>query len=79
MSDTDQKGDAPKYKLTEKAFIDDVLYEEGATITYAGVPGHHMEPANAAAKAMRAKHPNKYIDPILAMTNVSAPAGSDLT
>lgn len=70
----ENKGESPKYKLLERAYIDDVLYEEGATITYEGIPGYHMEAANAAATAMKVKHPSNYIDPILAMTNVTARA-----
>jgi hypothetical protein len=70
----ENKGESPKYKLTEKAYIDDVLYEEGAVITYAGIPGYHMEAANAAAEAMKVKHPGQFVDPILAMTNVTARA-----
>ena len=49
----ENKGESPKYKLLERAYIDDVLYEEGATITYEGIPGYHMEAANAAATAMK--------------------------
>lgn len=63
--------EAPQYQLSEAAYIDDVLYEPGATIKYAGIPGHHMAPLNAAAEAMVKKHPSKFIDPILAMTNVT--------
>jgi hypothetical protein len=66
------KSDVPQYTLTEKAYIDDVLYEVGATISYPGIPGYHMEPANAAAEAMCLKHPTAFHDPILAMTNVAA-------
>jgi len=68
------KGDGAQYKLTERAYIDDVLYEEGATITYAGIPGYHMEAANPAGEAMKEKYPSNHIDPILAMTNVTARA-----
>jgi hypothetical protein len=62
--------ETPRYKLTEPAYIDDILYEAGAVISYAGVPGYHMEPENAAAEAMKEKHPSKYVDPILEMTDM---------
>jgi hypothetical protein len=72
MSDVNQeKGATPKYKLTERAYIDDALLEAGAEIEYVGVPGHHMEPVNDAAKAMVKKHPHKFVDPILQMTAVN--------
>src|ERR1700737_2762524 len=80
MSDNDQvKGEAPRYKLTEKAYIDDVLYEADAVITFHGIPCHYMEPVNAAAKTAK-KSPegvkaSKFLDPILAMTNISGPTG----
>lgn len=71
MSDTKQaKGETPKYKLSEAAYIDDVLYAAGDTIEYAGHPGYHMEPANKAAEAMKEAHPSERIDPILAMTAI---------
>lgn len=71
MSDNEQaKGEAAKYKLTERAYIDDILHEPDAVIAYAGIPGHHMEPVNDAARAMKKKHPSNYTDPILSMTAV---------
>lgn len=75
MSDHDQpQGDAPQYKLTEAAYIDDTLYAPGDAVRYVGIPGYHMEPLNQAAHAMKKKHPSKFEDPILAMTNVTARA-----
>jgi len=71
MSDDIKKeasAEAPKYELTEAAYIDDVLLSPGATITYKGIPGHHMEPLNDAARAMKKKHNKAFIDPIEAMT-----------
>ena len=46
----------PRYRLTEPAFINDVLYEKGAEIDYPHVPGWYMDPLNKAAKAMIDKH-----------------------
>lgn len=71
MSDTDQvKGEVPEYELTESAYIDDTLYSAGQKIKYEGQPGYHMEPVNAAAKAMKKKFPSDHIDPILTMTAI---------
>lgn len=39
-----------KYKLTQRAIIDDRQREIGDEIEYDGVPGPHMEPVDAAAK-----------------------------
>lgn len=55
-------GQAPKYRLTERAYLKadgdhfESLHEEGEEIEYRGVPGYHMEPINAAAKRMVEKH-----------------------
>lgn len=62
--------EAAQYQLTEAAYIDDVLYAPTQKVTYAGIPGHHMEPLNDAAKAMKKKHDKAYVDPIEAMTIV---------
>jgi hypothetical protein len=77
----------PRYRLKEKAYIDDILYEPEAMpiddetdepkplyINYRGIPGYHMEAANDAARAMVAKYPERmhFVDPILAMTQVGA-------
>lgn len=42
------------YKLLEKAFIDNRIYEPGETVTVADdvVPGPFMKPLDAAAKKM---------------------------
>lgn len=50
------KAEPPQYRLTEPAYIHDVLYEAGASIYFEGVPGPHMEPLNDAAQAMVDKH-----------------------
>nr|WP_198983062.1 hypothetical protein [Herbaspirillum sp. ASV7] len=60
----------PRYKLSEQAYINDRLYEAGTDIDFDGIPGHHMEPLNDAAKAMKKKHGKAYLDPILALTAV---------
>ena len=64
-----------QYKLTEKAYIDDVLYEPDAVITFSGIPMHYMLPVNEAAKAAKntpeGKKAAKFLDPILAMTAVN--------
>lgn len=59
---TRQASETPRYKLLEKAYIDDVYYDpekvpkdadglaKPLVIEYLGIPGPHMEPVNAAAK-----------------------------
>jgi len=71
-------GEPPRYKLLERAYIDDKLLEEGTEIVYEGVPGYHMDPVNAPAHAMKEKHPSQYIDPIAAMTNIATASESEL-
>lgn len=58
----------PQYKLTEPAYIHDVLYEAGATIWFDGIPGYHMEPLNDAARDMIEKHKPRHSDPIRDLT-----------
>ena len=60
----------PRYELTEKAYINDVLLEVGQEVDYEGVPGHHMEPVNDSARAAKAVAP-VYMDPILALTAIN--------
>lgn len=62
--------EVPRYKLTEAAYIEDRIYEAEAEVNFSGIPGHHMEPLNDSAKAMKKKHNKEYVDPILAMTAV---------
>lgn len=64
------KPNAPLYKLTEAAYIDDKLFPEGATINFDGIPGYHMEPMDKAAEAMKQKHPSVKPDPIAEMTDL---------
>lgn len=67
----------PQYRLTEPAYIDDRHYDQGmvdsgkAVIFYEGIPGAHMKPLNAAAKAMVKKHPPANINPIDEMTSLA--------
>ena len=51
-----QAAQAPRYRLTQQAYIDDKILEIGTEITYVQPPGWHMEPLNAAAEAMVKKH-----------------------
>jgi hypothetical protein len=64
------KPGAPRYKLTEAAYIDDKLYQEGDTINYDGIPGYHMEPLDKAAEDMKKKYPSVKPDPIAEMTDL---------
>jgi hypothetical protein len=60
----------PRYVLNERAYIDDKLMEIGEEVEWEGLPGHHMDPLNDAARAEKAKAPD-YLDPILALTAVN--------
>lgn len=77
------KPGAPRYRLTQAAYIDDTYLDPEAqprdketgdlrplVIPYEGIPGHFMEPVDEAAKAMKKKHPSNFVDPILQMTAV---------
>lgn len=63
-----QSREVPRYKLTEAAYLkseDDRferMYEAGEEIEFRGVPGYHMEPVNAAAKAMVRQHKPEQFD-----------------
>jgi hypothetical protein len=43
----------PKYRVTERSFINNSLVEEGATVEYDGVPGPNLEPINNEAIAAK--------------------------
>jgi hypothetical protein len=68
--------EVPRYRLTEKAYIDDILYDPESPnpalheVDYKGVPGWHMEPVNEAARMMKEKHPSTYYDPISGLTKI---------
>lgn len=66
------QGEAPKYKLEECAYINDVMYEKDAVIEWQGVPGWHMTPVNKPAHVMKEKHPSERPDPIEEMTSLKA-------
>jgi hypothetical protein len=66
-----------RYRLLDKAYIDDVLYDPETTridpetgdrvplyIEFDGVPGWHMEPVNDAAREAKAKAPHSERDPL---------------
>lgn len=63
-----QSRETPRYRLTERAYLKEDgdkferLVEEGEEIEFRGVPGYHMEPLNAAAKAMVEKHKPQQMD-----------------
>ena len=46
-----------RYRLTEQAFIDDRLCEPDTIVEYSGIPGHHMLPMNAEARAAKGLAP----------------------
>ena len=77
IAQVEQPPKGPRYELTAQAYIDDVLHEIGARITYIGKPGWHMKPINNEARALVAKHyPNgqAFIDPVEQMAQITSPA-----
>lgn len=54
----------PKYRLTERSYINDKLLEVDEEIEFSGIPGPHMEPLNAAAKKEVSKYSREWFDPI---------------
>lgn len=86
----------PRYQLTEKAYINDRLYDpetmpyeeagddenesprrKPLLITYEGIPGAHMTPVNAAAKAMCEKYKEQHtrsLNPVNSLTITPEPA-----
>jgi hypothetical protein len=54
----------PLYKLTERAYLNDVLHEVDAEVEFEGMPGHYMIPLNDAAVAMVEAYPPTNMDPI---------------
>lgn len=50
------QGEMPQYRLTEQAYIHDRLVEAGEAIYFDGIPGAHMAPLNAEARAMVNKY-----------------------
>ena len=64
----------PRYRLTEQAYINDVLLAVGAEITYFGVPGRHMQPINAAAQVEFEKAYPLGTDPLQDLTDALAHA-----
>lgn len=75
----------PQYRLTEPAYINDQLFDQGAVdagaaiIFFEGVPGYHMFPLNDAARAMVKKHNPQRVDPLDALTVVAAPVAAAAT
>lgn len=87
----------PRYQLTEKAYINDRLYDPESMpfeendsgdedslpqrkpliVAYEGIPGAHMVPVNAAAKAMVEKHKEQHsrsLNPVNNLTVVGPSA-----
>jgi hypothetical protein len=77
----------PKYRLTEKSFIDDKFLDPETRpiadedtgerlpllVEYDGIPGPHMVPVNDEAVAMAKAHPRAYRNPIDDLTIVGTP------
>lgn len=84
MADTNN---VPKYRILAPCYINDVLYEQqqidaagekGILIWFEGIPGPHLQPVNAAAKAMADKFPeaNRANDPLNHLTVIAAPVAA---
>jgi hypothetical protein len=80
MTTASEAKDKPRYQLTERAYINDVLHDPESRpmddetgerkpliITFEGIPGPHMKPVNKAAEEMVKKHPIIMADPVLAL------------
>ena len=65
------KGQAPRYKLTDRAYLNDTMYEKGAEITWHEPPAWYMEPINASAKEQVKKHKPVHTDPINTLTIIN--------
>jgi hypothetical protein len=48
--------DAPVYRVKEKSFLNDRLYDEGALVVYRGNPADNLEPANKLAEEAKAAY-----------------------
>lgn len=69
--------EVPQYQLTERAYINDKLLEEGTVIYFKDVPGPHMLPLNAAAQAQVEKWKHTWIgDPIRNLTIITPPGAT---
>jgi hypothetical protein len=69
-----------KYKLLEKSFIHNRLYEEGETVELSNeaVPGPHMQPLDAAAKK-RVKECGTQVGVYPNIIEEMTPSGIDVT
>lgn len=75
--DSPELATMPKYKLTERAYIADVLYEVGDSIDFDGIPGAHMDPLNAAARAKLKEYPPRPIGVVEVMTSIGTPGANN--
>lgn len=87
MADTNN---VPQYRILAPCYINDVLYEQqqidaanandgkGIKIWFEGIPGPHLLPVNAAARAMVEKFPdaNRVNDPLKNLTVIAAPVAA---
>ncbi|MFN7340301.1 MAG: hypothetical protein ACK5VI_04370 [Opitutia bacterium] len=48
--------DAPIYRVKEKSFLNDRLYDEGTLVVYRGNPADNLEPANKLAEEAKAAY-----------------------
>lgn len=64
MSEDKKPTGVPQYRLTERAYLNDKLYETGDVIYWKDPPGAHMLPLNDAARAMVMKYEPTWLDPI---------------
>lgn len=61
-------GETPRYRLTEKAYLNDTLMDVDAEVDFTGIPGYYMKPLNQAAKDMLKKYPPREMNVVEMMT-----------
>lgn len=49
----------PRYKILEKSYFNDRIYEEGEEVEFDHAPGFNLEPIDAAAKKRKAEMDEK--------------------
>lgn len=55
--------ETPQYRLTEKAYLNDRVMQEGELIYWTKKPEHYMTPMNRAAREMVKQYKPEYRDP----------------
>lgn len=78
-----KKVQVPQYRLTGPVYVNETLYDQGAVdrapepgilIYFKGIPNHHMEPVNDAAREMVKKHPPSHMSAVDRLTQITPDA-----